>query len=187
MRTRTILRARASDRGHRHPRDAMALDGAATVAAPCDLGLCPPTVNQDAARGRTVLGELVPGQHQPPDRHRPPQRVSVWAGSGRRVSVRQRGRMPRQRDVPDRRHGVWPPTPQPGGVLHTPQRRRIHPHWFHRRAVTERSGEVGILGEMLRLADAFQPGVRIRVAESAACPRVFLFAPGWWGQGGPTA
>lgn len=66
MKTRTILRARASDRGHSHPRDAMALDGAATVAAPCDLGSCPPTVNQAAARGRTVLGELVPGQHQPP-------------------------------------------------------------------------------------------------------------------------
>ena len=48
----------------------MALDGAATVAAPCDLGLCPPTANQDARR-RSV-GELVPGQHRCPDLHRHP-------------------------------------------------------------------------------------------------------------------
>jgi hypothetical protein len=45
-------RALASGRWHGHRRYAVRLHGAATVAAPCDLGFCPFVVTMSAARSR---------------------------------------------------------------------------------------------------------------------------------------
>lgn len=175
-------------RGTRGTRDAvqsdaavslvMAPDGAAAVAAPCDLGLCPPTADQDARRHTFSWGSSFQVSADAGGSF-PPLRVS-GAGQGapeKFLSRRGGGRAPWRRDGPGRlRVGASDGRSQAASCPSTLSHAYRSPPVPRSRS-TARSGSIGVLGGrcswLIRSGLVYESGPAML---RAACPRIFSFA-----------